>query len=105
GVPIFDTISVFLIRLSRKKPLFVGDKNHFSHRLVQLGMTQPQAVAFVYLVTFCVGINATLLSTVGRLGSAVILLQAVVIFIIIALLEYTGRKSIDKSNPRREGLK
>lgn len=94
GVPIFDTISVMIIRLSRKKPLFVGDKNHFSHRLVQLGMTQPQAVAFIYLVTFCIGINATLLFTVGRLGATVIFLQAIVIFIIIALLEYTGRKSI-----------
>lgn len=94
GVPIFDTVSVVLIRLSRKKPLFVGDKNHFSHRLVQLGMTQPQAVAFIYLVTFCIGINATLLFTVGKLGATVILLQAVVIFIIIALLEHIGRKSI-----------
>lgn len=96
GVPVFDTISVFLIRLSRKKPLFVGDKNHFSHRLVQLGMTQPQAVAFIYLVTFCIGINATLLFTVGRLGATVILLQAIVIFVIIALLEYTGRRTIGK---------
>ncbi len=96
GVPIFDTISVMLIRLIRKKPLFVGDKNHFSHRLVQLGMTQARAVAFIYLVTFCIGINATLLSTAGKIGAMVILLQAVVIFVIIALLEYTGRKSIDK---------
>ncbi len=94
GVPIFDTVSVMIIRLFRKKPLFVGDKNHFSHRLVQLGMTHPQAVAFIYLVTFCIGINATLLFAVGRLGATVILLQAIVIFIIIALLEYTGRKSI-----------
>jgi UDP-GlcNAc:undecaprenyl-phosphate GlcNAc-1-phosphate transferase len=94
GVPIFDTVSVILIRIYRKKPLFVGDKNHFSHRLVYLGMTQPQAVAFIYLVTFCVGINSTLLFTVGKTGAAVILLQAVVIFIIIALLEYTGRRAI-----------
>lgn len=96
GVPLFDTISVMIIRMMRKKPLFIGDKNHFSHRLVQLGMTHPRAVAFIYLVTFCVGINATLLSTVGKLGAMVILLQAIVIFVIIALLEYTGRKSIDK---------
>ena len=96
GVPIFDTISVMIIRLIRKKSLFIGDKNHFSHRLVQLGMTQPRAVAFIYLVTFCIGINATLLSSVGKLGAMVIFLQAVVIFVIIAFLEYTGRKSIGK---------
>ncbi len=96
GVPIFDTISVMIIRLRRRKSLFVGDKNHFSHRLVQLGMTQTRAVAFIYLVTFCIGINATLLSTVGKLGAVIILLQAVVMFVIIALLEYTGRKSIGR---------
>lgn len=96
GVPIFDAISVMTIRIIRRKPLFVGDKNHFSHRLMQLGMTQAQAVAFIYLVTLCIGINATLLATVGKSGVMVILLQAVVIFVIIALLEYTGRKSTQK---------
>jgi len=94
GVPIFDTLSVIIIRLIKKRPLFVGDQNHFSHRLVQLGMSQPQAVIFIYLVTFCVGINATLLSTVGAFGVTVILLQAIVIFVIILILEIVGRKTI-----------
>ncbi|MBZ0257844.1 undecaprenyl/decaprenyl-phosphate alpha-N-acetylglucosaminyl 1-phosphate transferase, partial [bacterium] len=37
AVPLFDTVSVILIRIRNGKPIFEGDKNHFSHRLVALG--------------------------------------------------------------------
>jgi UDP-GlcNAc:undecaprenyl-phosphate GlcNAc-1-phosphate transferase len=47
GVPLFDTFSVILIRWREKRPLFVGDNSHFSHRLVKLGMSTRQAVVFI----------------------------------------------------------
>lgn len=39
AIPLFDTASVMLIRWRTGKPFMQGDKNHFSHRLVRLGMT------------------------------------------------------------------
>ncbi|NOZ63594.1 MAG: undecaprenyl/decaprenyl-phosphate alpha-N-acetylglucosaminyl 1-phosphate transferase [Caldiserica bacterium] len=92
GVPFFDTISVIIIRWKRREPLFKADRNHFSHRLLSLGMTERQAILFIYLITFGVGINATLLTQVNLPGALVILLQSVVIFNIIAVLEFLGRR-------------
>jgi UDP-GlcNAc:undecaprenyl-phosphate GlcNAc-1-phosphate transferase len=87
GVPLFDTASVVLIRLKKKVPIFKGDKRHLSHRLLNLGMTQPQAVLFIYLLTFCVGINAILLRDVGWGGAFIILFQVLAVLGLIVLLE------------------
>ncbi len=98
GVPIFDTISVIIVRIENKRSIFQGDMNHFSHRLVKLGMTQKQAVWFIYLVTFCVGINALLLCFANIWGAGVILVQTVCIFIIIAILERIAKRNSDKKS-------
>ena len=94
GVPIFDTLSVIFLRLKRGQSVFAADKKHFSHRLMGLGMSQKQAVLFVYLVTFCVAINATLLRGTRLTGAAVILVQALVIFGLIVFLEVAAGRGI-----------
>ena len=87
AVPIFDTLSVIIIRIKNKKPIYVGDKNHFSHRLVALGMSHKQAVFFIHLVTFSVGSSALLLP-IKPLGWYIILTQTVIFFVIITILEH-----------------
>jgi len=86
-VPLFDTFSVIFIRLKNKVSIFKADRNHFSHRLVRLGMSKKSAVLFIYLVTFCTGLGAMLLPYLDRAGCFIILLQACCIILIIILLE------------------
>ena len=88
AVPIFDTLSVIIIRIKNHKPIFVGDKNHFSHRLVAMGMSHRGAVLTIYMVTLCTGVGALLLPHVDATGALLILVQTIAIFCIIALLEY-----------------
>ena len=95
GVPLFDTASVLLIRLKNRKPLMQGDTNHFSHRLVNLGMTRKQAVIFIYLVTVCVAVSAVPLGYLPLKPALVMTGQVVLWFILIFLLEHTGRKNND----------
>ncbi len=92
GVPIFDTLSVICLRLKNKQSIFTADKRHFSHRLLRLGMTQKQAVSFVYLVTFCVGINALLLTSLSLSGAIILLSATLSIFGIIIFLELVSAK-------------
>lgn len=92
AVPIFDTLSVISIRIKRKEPVFGGDKNHFSHRLVALGFSQRGAVLFIYLITFCLGITATLLTQVNILGGIIIFIQAALVLSIIALLASVAKR-------------
>jgi UDP-GlcNAc:undecaprenyl-phosphate GlcNAc-1-phosphate transferase len=91
ATPLYDTISVVIIRLKEKRSPFVGDKSHFSHRLVELGFTKPQTVCVVYLVTAICCLGALLLYHTTFLGAVIIFVQTVLILILIAILE-TKRK-------------
>jgi len=92
GVPIFDTVSVMLIRWRAGKPLYRGDQNHFSHRLVALGFSRTAAVMFIWLVTFAVGLSALNLRWLNLQGAVITLIQVVLIFVIIYFLEHVGRR-------------
>ena len=61
AVPLYDTTSVILIRLREGRSPFQGDRRHFSHRLVERGLTPPQAVWTIDLVTLAGGLGALLL--------------------------------------------
>ncbi|MGC8990053.1 MAG: MraY family glycosyltransferase, partial [Verrucomicrobiia bacterium] len=43
AVPLFDLVSVVLIRWKAGRPFYVGDTNHLSHRLVRRGLRQTTA--------------------------------------------------------------
>ena len=60
AVPLYDTVSVLAIRLRHKKPVMVGDQNHFSHRLERLGMSQRRVLLTIGLVTLATALGATL---------------------------------------------
>ena len=92
AVPLFDTLSVIVIRIRNRQPVFKADNNHFSHRLVALGMSRRQAVLTIYLVTFCTGIGATFWHRVSFAGSLVIFAQAAAIIALIAILEVTAAR-------------
>lgn len=97
GVPIFDTLSVMYIRWKNKKPFMVGDQNHFSHRLVALGFSRTQAVMFIWLVTLTVGLTAVNLQWLGFWAAILALIQVILFFLLIYLLEAVGRdKQIQK---------
>ena len=91
AVPIYDTVSVVFIRLREKRSPFVGDKSHFSHRLVELGFTKPQAVGIVYLVTTICCLGAVLLYHIDFVGANVVFLQVLLLLLLIAIIE-TKRK-------------
>ncbi len=92
GVPLFDTFSVMVIRWKEKRPLFVGDKCHFSHRLVEIGMSMRQAVVFIYLVTLCIGVSAILIPELNVFESIIVLIQEGLIFGLITLLMIKGKR-------------
>lgn len=88
ALPLYDLIVVSLIRLARGKSPFVGDTNHFSHRLVARGMSRRTAVLCIYLVTAATSIAAILLPFVhSELGAILIFAQTLLVLGVVALLE------------------
>lgn len=100
SIPLYDTFSVMFIRFRERRPLFLGDKRHFSHRLLELGMSHRGTVVFIYLVCFCVGITATLLPYLSLFGTIVILAQTIIIYILITLLMIIGSTNKNNNNSK-----
>ncbi len=92
AIPLYDTATVVLIRLRSGRSPFVGDKSHFSHRLVELGLSKPRAVLTIYLATATCGLGALLLREVDRFGAVVVLLMVACTLTLVAILETVGRR-------------
>ncbi|MDG3006994.1 glycosyltransferase family 4 protein [Paludisphaera mucosa] len=93
AVPLYDMTSVILIRLSEGRSPFQPDRRHFSHRLVGRGLTPPQAVWTIDLVTLACGLGALLLHRLDAWGAAVVLAQTGCLLGIVAILELSGTGS------------
>ncbi len=92
AVPLYDITRVVFIRIRNRKPILLGDQNHFAHRLTKLGMSPRSAVLSIYALTAVTGLAAVLLHQVSETGAVLLLSQLLLVFAIITLLEVTGRK-------------
>lgn len=91
AVPLFDMASVLYIRLRSGHPLMQGDRKHFSHRLVDLGMSPRQAVEFIFLVAGIIGLGGAFLPLLDTRGTVLVVLQTAGIFMLIVLLMRAGK--------------
>lgn len=88
ALPLYDMIVVSFIRISRGRSPFVGDTNHFSHRLVARGMSRRTAVLTLYLITAATGVAAILLPLVDTTFAAMLIFaQTLLILGVVMLLE------------------
>jgi len=70
AVPLYDFISVTGLRIKQGKSPFIGDTQHFSHRLKRHGLTDTQTVLTLYLATLCTGLGAIFLYQVNLAGNS-----------------------------------
>jgi UDP-GlcNAc:undecaprenyl-phosphate GlcNAc-1-phosphate transferase len=101
AVPLYDMTSVVLIRLREGRSPFVGDRRHFSHRLVARGLTPSQAVWTIDLVTLAGGLGALLLHRLDGAGACIVLLQTCCLLGIVAILELSASRSELGNGPKR----
>lgn len=91
AIPLYDTASVMFIRLREGRSLLKGDNSHFSHRLVDLGMTHRQAVATIHLAALAIALPAAAIRDLSTDEGLLLVGQAILILTLIALLERAGR--------------
>jgi UDP-GlcNAc:undecaprenyl-phosphate GlcNAc-1-phosphate transferase len=90
AIPLYDTCSVILIRLTQGRSPFHPDKSHFSHRLTALGLSKPKAVMTVHLATITTGLGGILLYRVPDWTSAFLIVALILcVLSIVAILEAT----------------
>lgn len=97
AVPLYDTASVILIRLREGRSPFQADRSHFSHRLVDRGLTPVGAVRTIYLVTLAGGLGALLLHRLDEFGAGVVVAQTCCLLGVVAILEISWNRSPERS--------
>jgi UDP-GlcNAc:undecaprenyl-phosphate GlcNAc-1-phosphate transferase len=86
GLPFFDLAWVIFRRIFiEKKSPFKGDKKHFHHRLLRAGLTQKQAVLYVYTVTALFGGMALLLKGAQNKLIAICMMMLILITLSFAV--------------------
>jgi hypothetical protein len=86
SLPLVDTLTVMYLRFRQHRPMFAADHNHIHHRLRKLRMKDKETTLIVLVLTFAIGINATLLYKSTMVESIIILVQAITIYLVFAML-------------------
>ncbi len=66
ALPLFDTAFAIIRRLARGQSPMHPDRGHLHHRLIDMGLSQKQAVAILYSVSAILGLCAVVLATSGE---------------------------------------
>ena len=84
-VPIFDTTLVTLIRTLSGRKASVGGRDHTSHRLVLIGLSEKRAVLFLYAVAAVAGLSANFVHTEDSLTSPAVMVPVAAAFLLMGL--------------------
>jgi UDP-GlcNAc:undecaprenyl-phosphate GlcNAc-1-phosphate transferase len=79
GVPIFDTTFVTFMRRLKGLPIGQGGKDHTSHRLVLLGLSERRTVLLLYLLSILFGLIALLYAKIDIIIVSILAILAVII--------------------------
>ncbi|MDR7543820.1 MAG: MraY family glycosyltransferase [Armatimonadota bacterium] len=82
GVPIADTAFAIFRRARSGRPIYLPDRGHLHHRLLDRGLSQRQTVFLLYLVSALLGLGALALAGVNR-PAAIITLGAIAAALIV----------------------
>lgn len=74
GLPIFDVCFAVVRRLSKGQSPMSPDRSHIHHRLIDMGFSQKQAVAMLYVISAILGLSAVVLTTIGAVRAMLFLL-------------------------------
>lgn len=93
GVPLIDAGWVIVRRLLTGQSPFYGDRGHLHHRLLALGLSQPQIVLGMYGVSFLLGVLALSLSTRLAKLYAIGIMTVAALALVVTLAYLSRRRS------------
>jgi UDP-GlcNAc:undecaprenyl-phosphate/decaprenyl-phosphate GlcNAc-1-phosphate transferase len=111
GVPIFDMIYTTVERFASGKVRTVSHwlaytgRDHFHHRLSDIGFPDHQAVLFLYFLNLILALGAAVIATsFSNVNVALMLLQAACsLLVVVILMRFGGRSGGNHSNGASSG--
>ena len=93
AIPLYDTISVLVIRMKDGRPLFGADRSHFSHRLMRLGMGDRMVLLTVGLTVMATSPGATIPYGSSTWRVVIPAIQALAVILVIVQLELVSARN------------
>lgn len=63
GIPMLDAIAAIIRRIKNRKPIYIGDGQHFHHQLLKLGWSRRQISYLYWSVSLVLGLISLLLNS------------------------------------------
>ena len=95
-IPIFDTTLVTVLRVSNRRSVTQGGRDHSSHRLVSLGLSEPRAVLTLFALSAAAGLFSLLVPHFR--ASLLVLIALVASLLVYYFGAYLGSVSVYRSD-------
>jgi len=84
GLPIYDTLFAMIRRKVNGNPIMQADKGHLHHRLLDMGLSQKQAVVIMYFISAILGGIAIIAMRMSTQRAYFLLTSVIVIIVFVA---------------------
>lgn len=91
AIPIYDLLSVSLVRIKQGKSPLQGDQQHLSHRLLGLGLSTRSSVVLIWALAAATGVGGIVLGSLQPWQAIMVGVQTVAILGVLGLLEVSRR--------------
>lgn len=88
GIPILDVAWAIARRLFYRRSPFMGDRQHLHFRLLDIGLSQRQAVLVLYGISAIFGTVAVFLQSMGKLIALMILVLVMLVMAVTVVFLY-----------------
>lgn len=105
ALPLFDTLFAIIRRLLKGQSPMTPDRGHLHHRLIDMGLSQKQAVAILYCLSAVLGLTAVVINTHGPLRvvlliAELILAVAIGFFVRSQIVHLTDASHSEEKKPK-----
>ena len=102
GLPLFDTTFAILRRIKNKKPIMSPDRGHLHHRLMDMGLSQKQTVAILYVIAMILGLSAVMVVGQGAYTALILVACALLFTFFSGKIIFNHHNSTEKEDNKEE---
>lgn len=104
AIPLYDALSVVVLRVRQGRSPLVGDLQHFSHRLVDLGLSRARAVHVIWGFALVTGLSGVaVMATLSPWAAAAAWGSTLALLAVLAMLEFAARGALDARGIAKTG--
>lgn len=107
AVPIFDTIFVMVMRNIRGRSFWIGGRDHTSHRLVSLGLSERKTVIILYFLSIAFGLIAVLYTKIDIIIVSIFAILTILVLLFFGIFlsqvrTYEKEGEFEKAQKKKE---